>query len=133
YASLGTAGNHPHDLVTTSNFIYSPYWGVAEEFNHDLLDKYNTPIVIENDVWIGKNAIVLPGVTIHNGAIVAAGGVVTKDVPPYAIVGGVPTKIIRYRFEPHIIEAMLEIKWWAWDDEKIKENFDLFFDPEEFV
>lgn len=132
-AAIGTWGNHPIDLVTTSNFIYNPIWGFVDEFDTELKDKYNPPIVIENDVWIGTNAIVLPGVTIQNGAIVGAGAVVTKDVPPYAIVGGVPAKIIRYRFEPNVIEDLLEIQWWNWDDEKIKANFDLFFNIEEFV
>lgn len=132
-ASIGTLGNHPLDLITTSNFLYSPFWGIVEEYNYELRAKYNSPIIIENDVWIGHNVIILPGVKIHNGAIVGAGAVVTKDIPPYAIVGGVPAKVIRYRFEPHIIEALLEIKWWEWDDDKIKDNFDLFFDPEEFI
>jgi len=132
-ASIGTLGNHPIDLVTTSTILYCSSEGFVTTDNNELQYEYSSPVVIENDVWIGKNAIVLPGVTIHNGAIIGAGAVVTKDVPPYAIVGGVPAKIIRYRFEPHIIEALLEIKWWDWDDQKIKENKDLFFNPEEFV
>ncbi|MHA7967353.1 CatB-related O-acetyltransferase [Paenibacillus sp. CAU 1782] len=132
-AAIGTIGNHPLDLVTTSTFIYHPSWGFVDEIDTNLINKYNPPIVIENDVWIGTNAIILPGVTIRNGAIIGAGAVVTKEVPPYAIVGGVPAKIIRYRFEPHIIEALLDIKWWDWDDEKIKANLDLFYSIEDFV
>jgi acetyltransferase-like isoleucine patch superfamily enzyme len=132
-ASIGTMGNHPLDLVTTSNFTYNPIEGFVEKYDTHLIDKYNPSIVIENDVWIGTNAIILPGVRIQNGAIIGAGAVVTKEVPPYAIVGGVPAKIIRYRFEPHIIEALLEIQWWNWDDEKIKANFDLFFNIDEFI
>lgn len=132
-ANIGTLGNHPIDLVTTSNMLWNPMWKMLDQYDQELLDRYNKPIVIENDVWIATNAVVLPGVTIHNGAIVAAGAVVTKDVPPYAIVGGVPAKVIRYRFDSHIINELLKIKWWDWDDEKIKANFELFFDIEKFV
>ena len=68
--------------------------------------------VIKNDVWIGADVSIKPGVTIGNGAIVAAHSVVTKDVPPYAIVGGVPAKVIRYRFDNEIITQLLELSWW---------------------
>ena len=87
---------------------------------------------IGHDVWIGANALILPEVTIGDGAVIAAGAVVTRDVPPYAIVGGVPARVIRYRFSPEMIDAFLEIKWWDWPLEKIKENFDLFYHPELF-
>lgn len=68
-------------------------------------------IIVEDDVWIGYGATILSGVTIGQGAIVAAGAVVTKDVPPYAVVGGVPAKVIKYRFEPHIIEELLKVDY----------------------
>ena len=70
---------------------------------------------------------------IGDGAIIGAGAIATKNVPPYAIVGGVPAKVIGYRFEPNIIDALLKIKWWNWEDEKIKENLGLFYDTELFV
>jgi len=73
------------------------------------------PVVIENDVWIGSNALVMGGIKIGDGAIVAAGAVVTNDVPPYAIVGGVPAKIIRYRFDEATIQELLELKWWDYN------------------
>lgn len=132
-AIIGTLGNHPIDLVTTSHWLYTSQDESEINYFPEFLEKYNPQVVIENDVWIGSNAIILPGVTVHNGAIIGAGAVVTKDVPPYAIVGGVPAKIIRYRFSPHIIEALLEIKWWDWDDEKLSANKELFYDPEKFV
>lgn len=80
--------------------------------------KYFT--IIGNDVWICTNAVVLSGVTIGDGAVVAAGAVVTKDVPPYAIVGGVPAKVLKYRFDEKTIEKLLELKWWNYDLKDIK-------------
>ena len=78
-------------------------------------------IILQNDVWIGHGATIMSGVTLHNGCVVAAGAVVTKDVPPYTIVGGVPAKEIRKRFSPDIIEQMQALKWWDWSVDKIRE------------
>jgi tetrahydrodipicolinate N-succinyltransferase len=76
----------------------------------------------------------LSGVKIGNGAVLAAGAVVTKDIPPYAVVGGVPAKIIKMRFDPDQIVALENIQWWNWPIEKIKENLDLFYTaPEAFI
>lgn len=85
-------------------------------------------IVIQNDVWVGSGATIMPGVTLHNGCIVAAKSVVTKDVPPYAIVGGNPAQVLRYRFDATIIEALQKIAWWDWDEgtqRQRKEDFAL--------
>lgn len=79
-------------------------------------------IVIGNDVWIGYDAVIMSGVTIGDGAIIGTRAVVTKDIPPYTIVGGVPAKPIRKRFSDEIISSLLEIKWWEWSEEKIKKN-----------
>jgi len=79
-------------------------------------------VIIDNDVWIGENAFVLSGVHIGNGAVIAARSVVTKDVEPYTIVAGNPAHPIRKRFQADIIETLLEIEWWDWPLEKIKEN-----------
>ena len=76
---------------------------------------------IGHDVWVGQNAAILSGVTIGNGAVVAGFSVVTKDVPPYAIVGGNPARIIRYRFTPDQIAALLRIAWWDWPEAKVRE------------
>ena len=80
--------------------------------------------VIGNDVWIGYEAVILPGVTIGDGAIVAATSVVTKDVPPYTVVGGNPAKPLRQRFSEETIAHLLEIAWWNWDIEKITRNLE---------
>lgn len=74
---------------------------------------------IDNDVWIGEDAKILNGVHISDGAIIGTAAVVTKDVPPYAIVAGNPARIIRYRFEPDVIDKLLEMKWWEWSDSQI--------------
>lgn len=89
-------------------------------------------ITIANDVWIGRDALIMPGIHIADGAIVAAGAVVTRDVPPYAIVGGVPAKLIRYRFSDDVIGRLLAIRWWEWSDEKIKQEAAFLTGPIEF-
>lgn len=81
---------------------------------------------IGNDVWIGNGVTVIQGVTVGDGAVIAAGAVVTKDVPPYAIVGGIPAKIIRYRFEPAAIEKLLKLRWWDKDSAWLAEHRELF-------
>ena len=82
--------------------------------------------IVGNDVLIGSHVLILGGVTIGNGAVVAAGAVVTKDVPPYAVVGGVPAKVIKYRFSQEIIDELQKTQWWDWPEEKLKGNIELF-------
>ena len=100
-------------------------------------EKYALPneagsVVVGNDVWIGANVIIPGGLRIGTGAIVAAGAVVVKDVPPYAVVGGNPAKIIRYRFSEEQIKSLLESEWWNWPLERIRQRVGDFSDIEKF-
>lgn len=142
--------NHSTMCVSTHNFWQQRKFNGMEDWDKidEYVEKYgkygpnppwggtkicnNPPVVIGNDVWIDANVVILPGVHIGDGAIVAAGAVVTKDVEPYSIVGGVPAKHIKYRFPKEMCEAFLRIKWWDWPVEKIKENLELFYQPELF-
>ena len=118
-------GTHPTDYFTTSPLFYR----VNNTFNLKLVEKdlafeEYSPIVIQDDVWIGARAIVLDGVIIGQGAIVAANSVVTKDVPPYAIVGGIPAKVLKYRFEEEHIKHLLNTEWTKKEPEAILSNVD---------
>lgn len=125
-------GSHPVDWVSTHQFAYdSKYKFVKESRPFENKVKKNTEI--GNDVWIGANAIILAGVNVGDGAIIGANSLVTEDVEAYAIVHGTPAKISRYRFEKPIIEELLKIKWWNWDDVQIKKNIDLFNDSTKLI
>ena len=82
-------------------------------------------VVIGHDVWIGTGALILSGVTIGNGAVIGARSVVTHDVPPYAVVGGVPARVIKFRFDASTIETLQRLAWWDWPDDKIKDALPL--------
>ena len=97
------------------------------------IGKNKGPIIIGNDVWIGVSAYILNGVTIGDGTIVAAYSVVTKNVPPFALVAGNPARIKKYRFSREIREKLLKIKWWDWDIEIVKERIGDFLDVDTFV
>lgn len=121
-------GQHPTDTLTYHSIFYKKgNWGW-----HDEWVKYpegfveSKPIIVGNDVWIGRRCLIMDGVTIGDGAIVASGAVVTKDVPPYAIVGGVPAKVIKYKFPQQVIDRLEEIKWWDLPDDEITKRIDLF-------
>lgn len=119
YCSIGYnvtigVGHHNLDLISTSSWFDSKIKTI-KKVNPEVLVK------IKNDVWIGNNVIIMNGVTIGNGAVIGAGAVVTKDVPDYAIVAGVPAKILRMRFSQDIITRLTKLKWWELDDVLLKD------------
>lgn len=120
-------GAHPTNFLTAHSIFYknSP-WGFHPEWVKRI-DYNESPVChIGNDVWIGTRAIIMDGVNVSDGAIVAAGSVVTKDVPPYAVVGGVPAKVIKYRFPQEMIDCLLDIQWWNLPDNEITKAIDIF-------
>ena len=122
--------NHPMKYVSTNPFLYYKDRGFIS-INKRI--DVNIGAVIEDDVWIGSNAVILPNVTVGKGAIIAAGCVVTKNVPPYAIWGGVPGKLLKWRFDEATRERLVQIDWSTWDDNRIKKAITAFYDPIEFI
>jgi phosphonate metabolism protein (transferase hexapeptide repeat family) len=118
------APNHPMDRPSLHRFTYCPEYYSADAVRDAAFfkDRRAALVTIGHDVWIGHAVIVLPGVTIGNGAVLAAGAVVTRDVPPYTIVGGVPAKTIRARFPKDIAVRLAGIAWWDWPFETIIER-----------
>ena len=126
-------GHNYHNLGSYDVYMFE--WSAPKEFRPT---RGIYQMRIGNDVWIGNNCTLKctsfnKPLIIGDGAVIASDSVVVKDVPPYAIVGGNPAKVIKYRFPPHIIESLLRIKWWDWSLDKIYENFKYFNDVEKFV
>jgi len=116
------SANHTLSSLSTYPFpLFFEEWGLPREEVADSWDNKGD-IVIGNDVWIGYEAVIMAGVTIGDGAIIGTRAVVTKDVPPYTIVGGVPARLIRKRFHDETILELLKIRWWDWPRERIAEN-----------
>jgi len=122
-------GSHPVSCKSTHPFFYNPDLGYVDS----LLIKRRTELSIGNDVYMGSNVTILPSVTsIGDGSVIAAGSVVIKDVPPFAIVGGNPAKLIRYRFSPKTVEKVMKSAWWEKDIKELKANnqeFSRFLKP----
>ena len=138
YCSIGPSveftlvGDHRTDFVTTY-----PFSVFFDKYKHlKGYPKHRGDINVGNDVWICSGAHILAGATIGDGAVIGLDAVVIKDVPPYAIVGGNPAKVIRYRFSPEVIKKLLSIKWWSWPHEEVlkaapllsNENIDAFIE-----
>ena len=118
------SANHAMTSLSTYPFpLFFEEWGPERKNVTDSWDNKGD-IVIGNDVWIGYEAVIMAGVSVGDGAIIGTRALVTKDVPPYTIVGGVPAKAIRKRFSEETISSLLEIKWWNWSKERIAENID---------
>lgn len=130
---------HPSkNFVSTHPAFYSTGRQAGKSFastntfvEHSLIE--GRKVIIGNDVWIGSNATLMGGITIGNGAIVGAHSLVTKDVPPYAIVGGVPAKVIRYRFTPDQIERIEKVQWWDKDDKWLESHIKQFQSIDSFI
>lgn len=138
YCSIGEnfisgAAIHPTDCISTSPLFYSTRNQCGRVLlRENTIEEYK-PVHIGNDVFIGANVTILSGIDIGDGAIIAAGAVVTKDVMPYSIVGGIPAKVIKYRFNKETIARLCEIKWWEWPDNRMSEIVRYFNNVEEFV
>jgi len=126
-------GRHPSSFVSTYPGTYLSQAGAAVKLGGNCQFEEYLPIKIGNDVYIGARAMVLDGVNISDGAIIAAGAIVTKDVPPYAIVGGVPAKILKYRFDHDTISRLLEMKWWNWEESVVRERLKTFGNVGKFL
>ena len=118
---------HPLGLISTSPRFYGTqnvFGGPAAYVD------LHSPVVIGDDVWIGSNVVIKQGVEIGTGAVIAAGAVVTKDVSPYAIVAGVPARLLRMRFAPDIVAGLLQSRWWDWPAHELHRNAELFRTPD---
>ncbi len=119
---LFTSARHARMSLSTYPFpIFFEEWGLNV---HDVTTAWDNrgDITIGNDVWIGYEAVIMSGITIGDGAIIGARAVVTRDVPPYAVMGGVPAKVLRKRFSDDVISTLLKTAWWNWPEEKIKKH-----------
>jgi acetyltransferase-like isoleucine patch superfamily enzyme len=134
YCSLSTnieiflGGNHRPDFVTTYPFSSVSDWPEAAFIEGHPASKGD--VIIGNDVWIGMGALILSGVTIGDGAVVAARAVVSRDVPPYAIVAGNTARVVRMRFPDDIIRQLLQLRWWDWDVERVRRYIPLLMQPD---
>lgn len=129
--SIGLA-SHPVDWVSTSPAFLERKDSIKQKYAKHQYD-ISVPTVIGNDVWIGKGVYIKAGIKIGDGAVIGMGSVVTKDVPDYAIVAGIPAKIVRMRFDEQRVEKLKQLKWWDWSDEKLHQYGDLFDDVDKLL
>lgn len=128
HCRIGMSGHSLQHLSTSpvftqKNNALKESWTVKDVFHNKSSEER---VFLGNDVWVGSHVLINGGVHVGDGACIAAGAVVVKDVPPYAIVGGVPAKVIRYRFSPDVIEELLRLKWWNMDEELLKQHISFF-------
>lgn len=127
-------GKHPSSIFVSSHPIFfSPLKQVGISFaNKNYFTEFE-PIKIGHDVWVGANSLILDGVSIGDGAIIAAGSVVSKDVEPFSIVGGVPSKKIKMRFKEEQIKIIEKLRWWDWDTDRLQQEFKVFHNINNFT
>lgn len=126
-ATFALGGNHRPDWVSTYPFRVAWELPGAHEDGHPRPER---DTVVGNDVWIGADALILPGVQVGDGAVIGARAVVARDVRPYAIVVGSPAREVRRRFDDEQVQALLDTAWWTWDDARIRESVDLLCSPD---
>jgi len=126
-------GNHPIDMVSTHPAFYAVSQPIAKTYSQADVHESFKRINIGHDVWIGERAIILDGVTVGDGAVIGAGAVVTKSVEPYAVVGGVPATLIKYRFEKDVREQLSAMKWWDRSDEWLQKNAASFINVQQLI
>lgn len=127
-------GKHPTSTyVSTHASIYANPENLIKKFVDRQIYKYDRSVIIGNDVWIGCNAVIIDGVTIGDGAVIAANSVVSKNVEPYAIVGGLPAKLIRKRFNDDEIAFLVDYKWWNKPDDFIQKNISAWWSVKDFI
>lgn len=127
-------GSHPtHTFVSSSPVFYSPYGQCGTTFSDASYYNEMGTVEIGNDVWIGANAVIMDNVKVGHGAVVGAGAIVTKDVPPYAIVVGMPAKVLKYRFSEDQIRFLLDFQWWNKSDQWIRDSYKDFHDLDFFI
>lgn len=120
-------GNHPLERVALNHFTYrASAYGLGPDEAGFFDWRRSFRVTLGHDVWIGHGAIVLPGLSIGTGAAIGAGAVVTKDVPPFAVMVGVPARLVRYRFAPEIVAALQRIAWWDWPHARLAEGLEDF-------
>ncbi len=125
-------GKHPINFVSTHPSFYANNKRFIT-FSDDLYIEEYGKVTIGNDVWIGEGVVIPSSVKVGDGAIISTRAVVTKDVEPYSIVGGIPAKHIKYRFDKKIIDKLIQIKWWNWEESMFKKHFKLFHDPKKII
>lgn len=119
-------GTHTLDKLSTSPLFTEKNNATSHSWVRESIVMPFKRTTVGNDVWIGQRVMIMGGVTVGDGAVIGAGAIVTKDVPPYAVVVGVPARVIRYRFSEETIELLNSIKWWNKDETMLKVNIDLF-------
>jgi acetyltransferase-like isoleucine patch superfamily enzyme len=133
-ASVSIApGMHDMSKVTTHPIFYSNTKALPRLFVAENKLQFSERVIVGHDVWIGEKVVIIDGVKIGNGAVIASGAIVVKDVEPYSVVGGVPAKHIKYRFDPETIAVLQKSEWWNFSEDWFEKNAELMLNPIQFI